>query len=104
MSQSNNANLKNALCYVPFVAFILFFLEADKTADLLKNIKYGAGLFIAYFVLNFIAGLFGLSTLIFVAYLIASIYLGYKAYVGDAIEIEWMDVLEDKIKKGFEVK
>ena len=42
MSESNNANLKNALCYVPFVAFILFFLETNKSADLLKNIKYGA--------------------------------------------------------------
>jgi len=104
MSESNNANLKNALCYVPFVAFILFFLETNKSADLLKNIKYGAWLFIAYFVVQFIAGLFHLSSLIFVVYLIASIYLGYKAYIGEAIEIEWMDVIEDKIKKGFEVK
>jgi len=88
MPQSNNANLKNALCYVPFVAFILFFLEANKTPDLLKNIKYGAGLFITYFVLNFIAGLFGLSTLMFVVYMIASIYLGYKAYIGETIELE----------------
>ncbi len=104
MTQSNNANLKNALCYVPFVAFILFFLESNKTADLLKNIKYWAGLFVAYFVINFIAGLLGLSALVFVVYLIASIYLGYKAYVWDAIEIEGMDVIEDKIKKGFEVK
>lgn len=87
-SQSNNANLKNALCYIPFVAFVLFFLEKDKTEDLLKNIKYGAGLFILYMLLNTFLGFLKLSGVLFFLYLLASIYLAYKAYIGDDIELE----------------
>jgi len=59
--KSNNANLKNALCYVPFVAFVLFFVEENKTIDLLKNIKYGAGLFVLYILLNTFLGFLHMS-------------------------------------------
>lgn len=102
--QSTNANLKNMFCYIPFVAFVLFFLEKNKSPELLKNIKYGAGLFVVYILLDMVLRLFELSSILFVIYLIASIYLGYKAYIGDDIELEGMDVIEDKIKAGFKVK
>jgi len=38
---SNNENLKNAICYIPLVAFIIFFTEPNKSNELMKHIKYG---------------------------------------------------------------
>ncbi len=48
MDQNNvpkSDNLKNALCYVPLMAFIIFFIESNKTPVLKKHIKYGGALF-----------------------------------------------------------
>lgn len=39
-NKSNSDNLKNALCYVPFIAIILFFTEEKKSESLKKHIKY----------------------------------------------------------------
>lgn len=39
-NKSNSDNLKNALCYVPIVAIILFFTEEKKSDSLKKHIKY----------------------------------------------------------------
>jgi len=54
---SQSENFKNALCYIPLVAFVLFFTEKHKTPALKKNIKYGALLFIVYIVINFLFGI-----------------------------------------------
>lgn len=40
LKKSNSDNLKNALCYIPFVAFVLIFVENNKTEELKKHIKY----------------------------------------------------------------
>ena len=47
-----NENLKNAICYIPLVAFMLFFTESNKTPELMKHIKYGGSLFVIYIILN----------------------------------------------------
>jgi hypothetical protein len=39
-TENQNARVKNALCYIPVVAFVLFFIEENKTPDLDRNIKY----------------------------------------------------------------
>jgi DNA polymerase III delta subunit len=39
-NNSKNENFKNAICYIPFVAIVLFFTENNKTTELKKHIKY----------------------------------------------------------------
>jgi DNA polymerase III delta subunit len=39
-NKPNSDNLKNALCYVPFAAIVLFFTEEKKSNSLKKHIKY----------------------------------------------------------------
>jgi len=50
LKKSDSDNLKNALCYIPFVAFVLMFVETNKTEILKKHIKYGAFLFGGYII------------------------------------------------------
>lgn len=38
--KTNSENFKNAMCYVPFGAFVMYFAENKKTDLLKKNIKY----------------------------------------------------------------
>lgn len=40
LKKSDSDNLKNALCYIPFVALVLMFVETNKTDELQKHIKY----------------------------------------------------------------
>lgn len=40
LQKPESDNLKNALCYIPLVALVLFFVEENKTDELRKNIKY----------------------------------------------------------------
>lgn len=74
---------KNALCYVPFVAPVLFFIEQEKTPELSKHIKYGSFLLFGLILSKFISdilpfgGIYGIFVLV---YLIASSILAYKAY------------------------
>ena len=39
-TKTNSENFKNAMCYVPFGAIVMFFAENKKTDTLKKNIKY----------------------------------------------------------------
>jgi hypothetical protein len=32
-NQTSNQNVKNAMCYVPFVAFFLYFAEKEKAVE-----------------------------------------------------------------------
>jgi len=38
--ESKSENFKNAMCYVPFGAIVMFFAENKKSDTLKKNIKY----------------------------------------------------------------
>ena len=89
-------NIKNLLCYVPLVAFILFFTETNKSKELMKHIKYWVILFIAYIILKAVLG-FLIWWLIWIFYILISIYLWYKAYNWEEIEIEYIDKLESRI-------
>jgi hypothetical protein len=37
---SNNEKTKNAICYIPFAAIVMFFTEQKKSKELMKHIKY----------------------------------------------------------------
>lgn len=98
---TNNApqseNLKHALCYIPVVAFVLFFTEDNKSTNLMKHIKYGGALFVFYFVLSFILP-WPLASLLSLVYIGIAGVFGYKAYNGENVDIELIDDLEGKIK------
>lgn len=96
-NKQTNENLKYALCYVPVVAIILHFVEKNKTPILEKHIRYGMVLFIAYVVLTIlISWLF--TWLLFFAYIWLSIFLWYKTYSWEFVEIKFIDDIFDKNK------
>lgn len=112
MSQEENTNqeeqktksekFKYTICYIPLVAIILFFIEDDKNPEFRKHIKYGSFLFIAYillvFLFNLVLPFLNLGWILFLIYIIICIYLGYKAYSGEKVELEYFDKIEEKIK------
>jgi len=100
MSSKNSLekdNIKNLLCYIPLVAFVLFLTEKKKSKWLMNHIKYWAILFIIYILSKALIG-FIFWGLITILYVFISLYLWYKAYNWEKIEIEYLDKLEWKIK------
>ena len=98
----SKAAFKNMLCYIPFVAPVLFFIEQEKSPQLSKHIKYGIFLFIWFLVLNFVFNqiipFLHLGWILVMIYLIASGILWYKAYSGEDFSIEQLDTIEKKVK------
>lgn len=98
---SGGDKFKNALCYIPLVAFILFFTENNKSAEFLKHVKYGVILFVTYAVLYIILGfafLWSFRGILGLLYIGISGYLFYKAYKGQEIKLEYIDTAEKKVK------
>ena len=102
--KSNSDNLKNALCYIPFVAIWLFFTENNRSNSLNKHIKYWNFLFIAYilarFILIWVLWLYFVSGLLFLIYAGITGFLGYKAYNGEDMDVEYIDNFEEKFKEN----
>lgn len=92
-----NELLKQAISYIPLVGAVLYFVEKEKSADLMKHIKYGTVLFVAYVVLSIILNA-TLVAMVSLAYLVVIIFLGYKAYTGEAVELDFIDKIEDEVK------
>ena len=94
-------NLKNALCYIPPVSLVLFFVETKKTDKLMKHIKYASILLFAYMIIQFILWfimLWFLNWLVTITFICISLYLWYKAYNWEDVHVEYIDKLEEKIK------
>lgn len=102
--KSNSDHLKNAICYIPFVAIWLFFTEEKKSVSIKKHIKYWNFLFIAYilvrFILIWVLWLYFVSTPLFLIYACITGFFGYKAYKGENIEVKYIDNFEEKIKEN----
>lgn len=96
---NQNQNTKNALCFVPLLAFVFLFTEKTKSDEFRKNMKYGIFIFVTYIVLQtvFWAWFGGILALL---YILISLFLGYKAYNWEKIEIEQIDEFETKIKEN----
>ncbi len=95
---------KNMICYIPFVAPVLFFVEQEKTPELNKHIKYGIALLfwcmLVSFVLNTFLPFLHLGWALALFYLIASGYLWFKAYNGEDFNIKSIDDIEKKVKEN----
>gem|GEM_PF-1230731 len=53
-TKTNSEKFKYTICYIPFVAIVLFFVEENKTPEFAKHIKYGSFFFIVYVLLVFL--------------------------------------------------
>ncbi len=107
MSEINKDNLKYALSYVPLVSFVFLFIEKDISKEFRKHINYAMILFLIYVVLSFILKvlfLYLLLPLLFIIYIWASIYFGFKAYNWEKIEVEVLDNIQDKISDSISKK
>lgn len=96
-TKSKKENFKHTLCYIPFVAPVLFFVEENKSPELKKHINYGIILFVWYVLLNMIPFLH-IGWFLFVFYVGISAVLAYKAYSWEKVDIEYFDKIEQKIK------
>lgn len=103
---SGSDKLKSALCYIPLVWVIIFFVEKEKSTYLLKHIKYWIILLIVFIILTlilWIVMLFIFQPLLWLWYVWISIYLWYKAYNWEWVDIEFIDE-NDVITKIFQGK
>lgn len=87
------------MCYIPLLAFVFLFTEQNKSDEFKANIKYAIWIFIVYAIIQTVFGLF-LGSILFLVYVLISIFLGYKAYNGKKIKIDQIDEFETKIKEN----
>lgn len=74
MSEGRRSDrVKNTLCYVPFFAFIIYFIEKEKTERINKNIVYAILLLIFFFIIPILPYINFFISLLF--YLITSLFL-----------------------------
>lgn len=93
-------NIKNAFCYIPFVAIILYFIEKNKTLEFTKHMNYWIILFVSFVLINFILNLFYflgfLWYLLTLFYVIISAYFVFKAWNWYEIRVEILDKIESE--------
>ncbi len=98
---TNSDKFKNSICYVPFGWIVLFFTEETKSKELMKHIKYGTFLLIAFMVIQFII-VWVLSIplwwILFLIYAWITGFLWFKAHNWEDINLEYIDDFEKKIK------
>lgn len=99
MENNNSDQIKNALCYVPIVAIVLYFIEQNKTKVLEKHIRYGIVLFLWYSILTILVSWFFMWFVV-LAYMWASLFLWYKAYIWEDVQISFIDDFFDKQTKN----
>ncbi|NDK07815.1 hypothetical protein EOM39_01050 [Candidatus Gracilibacteria bacterium] len=104
MESSDNSPkdyFKNAICYIPFLAIVLYFIDDIKSEEYKKNIKYGVYLFVLYVFITVLIYFFlyygAVLFILFLVYLIFSFYYGIKAYRGEDVNIFVIDELDKKV-------
>lgn len=100
MSENKKDNLKYAMCYIPFLAIVMYFIEDKKTKELKKHINYWIILFVGLIIANIVLkalflGFFTVFTTL--VYVIISAILAYKAFSWEEISIEVLDSIEKKV-------
>lgn len=95
MENTNWDQIKNALCYIPIVAIVLYFIEQNKTKTLEKHIRYWIVLFVWYSILTILVSWFFMWFIV-LAYMWASVFLWYKAYLWEDVQISFIDNFFEK--------
>lgn len=97
--EKNPQNIKNALCYVPLVAFAFYFTEDKKTAEFKRHTIYWMILFWVFLILELVLASF-LKGIVLLVYIWVSAFLWYKAYIWEDVKIKEVDeFIEKKSKK-----
>jgi len=95
-----NKNMVHALAYVPYLigAISMYFLgKTDKKAAM-HHIKYSALMAIGVFILYALFNDFT-SRIVSLIYIGASCFFAYKAYMGEDVNVEIFDTIEEKISE-----
>ena len=103
INNTNRNNFKNAICYIPWVAIWLFFTESNRSDELNKNIKYWISLFVAFIFVRFLIEwilMIPIWGILFIIYIWISWVLLYKAHKWEKIDIEYINKIEEKVKKN----
>jgi len=101
MSENNKENFKYAICYIPLVAIFLFFTEKNTNEQYKKHIKYWMILFWIYAATTTLLNILWMSWfnwLVFIAYMSISIFLGYKAYNWEKVDVDVLNDISDKFE------
>lgn len=101
----DQANMVHALAYIPYFigAVAMYFLGNTDKKQALHHIKYSAMIaFVAMILIVILKGFFGM--VVNIAYLVISALFAYKAYKGEKVEVEILDVIEDKISEKIQKK
>lgn len=99
MSENNKKNFKNAICYIPLVAIFLYFTEKNTTQEYKKHIKYWMMLFVIYVITTTVLNVLWmrwLNWLVVLAYIAISIFLWFKAYNWEKVDVEILDNISDE--------
>jgi hypothetical protein len=93
------------MCYVPFVAFFLYFAEKEKAVEYWRHIRYWMILWWTFLILVIVLRWF-LTWFVILAYIWISIFLGYRAYNKEDVDIKFVDDLftEKKSEEKLEEK
>ncbi len=91
-------NAKNAMAFIPLLAFVFYVIDKDRTDRFNKNLKYSLALLIAYIVFSIFFGIFVHFTvwLFFILYIWLSFYFWFRAYNWEDIDIEVLNDIFDK--------
>jgi len=101
MPKNNKNNFKYAICYIPLIAIFLFFIEKNANDEYKKHIKYWVMLFVLYVVTTTILNvlwLWWLNWFVVLAYIIISLYLWYKTYNWEKVDVEILNDISEKIE------
>lgn len=101
--EKNSQNVRNALCYIPLVAFVLYFTEENKSKEFERHLRYWMILFVVFVVCSFLFRSI-IATLVFLVYIWVSVFLWYKAYNWDDVKVEFVDDFLEKKDKEREAK
>ena len=93
-------NVVHALSYFPYFVgpIAMFFLAKTDKNKAMHHIKYSAIIALVVVVLFFILKGF-IANAVNLAYIAGSVYLAWKAYNGEEVNIEILDNIEDKISE-----
>ncbi len=98
----NKQNIVHALAYFPFFvgAISMYFLAQTNKEALLHHVKYSLLLSVGILILIFLFNQF-FANISILLYIGLSIYFAFKAFKWQEIEVELLDVIEDKIEGVF---
>lgn len=102
---SNKDKLKHSLCYLPFGWIVIYFIEQNKSAELMKHIKYWSYLFFGFILIRLILVWLlwiPIGSLLFLVYLWIAGFFWHKAYKWDEVKIDYFDSFEEKVKDNYD--